>query len=282
MSSLNVKFSSVVKTGFLFLVLFYPAAGFGQCHKGKVMSSESENGIGFVSIGIIGKNVGTVSDKDGNFSITISDNYDNDSLRFSMIGFEPRCMTVKEFKQEPEKTIYLKPRLTVLDEVKIGYYKPKKIRLGDPVPENYLRSGFDCNDLGSEMGIIVDTRKKVRLENINLNVAACTFDSVIYRLNIYRCEGRDLYTNILKRPIYISFRRDEIADVLTFDLSDYSIIIEGNNLITLELFKDLGEGRLLFNTQFFAGSTLHRKTSEGTWTNAPGAIGIYLNSYEIR
>lgn len=279
---MNLRFSSAARTGFLFFILFIPAAGFGQCHKGKVMSSESENGIGYVSIGIVGKNVGTVSDKDGNFSITINDGYDNDTLRFSMIGFEPRCLTVKEFKQDPVKNIYLKPRLTMLDEVKISYCKPKKIRLGEPVPEDYLKSGFDCNELGSEMGIIVETRKKVRLENLNLSVAACTYDSVIYRLNIYRCEGKDLYTNILNKPVYISFRRDAIGNVMTFDLSDYSIIVEGDILITLELFRDLGEGKLLFNTQFFAGSTLHRKTSEGTWTNSPGAIGMYLDSYELR
>jgi len=49
-----------------------------------------------------------------------------------------------------------------------------------------------------------------------------------------------------------------------------------------KLYKDLGEGRLLFHTEFFAGTTYHRKTSQGTWTEAPGVIGMYLHGLLIR
>ena len=141
---------------------------------------------------------------------------------------------------------------------------------------------FGNNELGSEMGIKIDVSKKVRLKDINLNVAICTFDSVTYRLNIYQSDCNKGYENILKEPIYISFTKDKIDKVLSFDLSEYSIIIEGNVLVALELYKELGEGRLLFQTQFFTGSTYHRKTCEGNWSQVPGAIGMYLNSNEIR
>jgi hypothetical protein len=53
-------------------------------------------------------------------------------------------------------------------------------------------------------------------------------------------------------------------------------------LITLELYKDLGEGRLLFYTQFFTGLTYHKKTSEGKWTKAPGEVGMYLHGELIK
>jgi hypothetical protein len=113
-------------------------------------------------------------------------------------------------------------------------------------------------------------------------VAICTFDSVTYRLNIYQSVNQAEYKNILTEPIYISFSRDKINKVLTFDLSKYSIIIEGDVLITLELYKDLGEGKLLFRTEFFTGITYHKKTSEGNWTESPGVIGMYLNGQLIK
>ena len=267
-----------IKAGLLLFVLFIPGLVFSQPIKGKVYSSETNSGLGFVNIGVIGKNVGTVSDEFGNFTITLGDTYDTDTLRFSMIGYESKTFLVGQFKEDTIKNVYLNPRLYNLQEVKVIYRKTKEILIGTPVTSNDLRSGFGYNDLGSEMGIKVDVRKEVKLKDINLNVAICTFDSVTYRLNIYQSEDQTEYKNILTEPIYISFSKDKINKVITFDLRKYSIMIEGNVLITLELYKDLGEGSLLFHTQFFTGSTYHRKTSEGKWTVASGVIGMYLYS----
>jgi hypothetical protein len=271
-----------IKKGLALFVLFVPILLFSQPQKGEVLSSETNSGIGFVNIGIIGKNIGTVSDELGNFMIDIDKIYDNDSLRFSMIGYESKSFLVGHFKENSNKNVYLNPRSYNLQEVKVIYRKPKEIRLGYPVTSNDLRSGFAYNDLGSELGIMVHARGQVKLNDINLNVAICTYDSVTYRLNIYQAEDQTEYKNILTKPIYVSFSKDKINNVITVDLSKYSIVIEGNILITLELYKDLGEGRLLFHTEFFTGTTYHRKTSEGKWTEAPGVIGMYLHGQVIR
>ena len=132
------------------------------------------------------------------------------------------------------------------------------------------------------MGIKVNARNQVVLKEININVATCTFDSVIYRINIYQVVNKTEYKNILIEPIYISFSKDKIAKVITLNLRKYSIVIEGEVLISLELFKDLGEGRLLFHTQYFTGTTYHRKTSQGKWTESPGAIGMYLYAQTLK
>lgn len=271
-----------IRAGLILLLMCSSLAASGQCQKGKVLSSETRTGIGFASVGIVGKNVGTVSDREGNFTLDIDEIYDEDSLRFSMIGYYPKSVKVGQYKQNPLKDIFLVPLSYVLREVKVVYNKPVKKRLGVPVNEDFVRSGFGSNDLGSELGIEVNARRKVKLKDINFNVSKCTYDSVTYRVNIYRISDDKCYENILTEPIYISFTKDDINQTLSFDLSRYSIIVEGNILVALELYKDLGEGKLLFNTQYFTGSTFHRKTSEGTWTKSPGVIGMYLNSHEIR
>ncbi|MGD0755481.1 MAG: carboxypeptidase-like regulatory domain-containing protein [Bacteroidales bacterium] len=271
-----------LKGGLSFLLLFIPAVAFGQTYKGKVLSGETKSGIGFVNIGIIGKNVGTVADKLGYFSIVLDDIYNNDSVRFSMIGYESKSYLVRYFRENSIKTVYLNPKSYYLTEVKIFYHRTKEIMLGTPVTSDALKSGFEDNTLGSELGIMVDTKGQVKLEDINLNVSTCTYDSVTYRLNIYKTVDNVEYKNILTEPIYISFTKDEIRNVITYDLRKYSILIEGDVLITLELYKDLGEGRLLFYTQFFTGLTWHKKTSEGRWTKAPGVIGMYLHGQLIK
>jgi hypothetical protein len=270
-----------LKTGLLFFILFSPGIVFCQSYKGMVLTNDTRRGIGFVNVGIIGKNVGTVTDQLGNFSLIIDSRYDNDSLRFSLIGYEPKSYLVKDYRENSVKEILLKPKMYNLSEVKVTYHRARGIRLGVPVESNQLKSGFSDNELGSEMGVKIETSGRVRLEDINLNVATCTYDSVTYRLNIYQCLDDDEYKNILQKPIYLSFSKDEINQPITVDLKKYSIFIDGDVLITLEIYKDLGEGRLLFHTQFFTGTTYHRKTSEGKWTEAPGLIGMYLHGQLI-
>lgn len=270
------------KAELLFFVLFISGPIFSQSQKGKVLSSETNSEIGFVSIGIIGKNIGTVSDEFGNFTINLDNIYDNDSLRFSMIGYESKSFLVRQFKEDSIKNVYLNPKLYDLPELKVIYRRTRDITLGTSVISNILNSGFAYNNLGSELGIKVHTRGRVNLKDINLNVGICTFDSVTYRLNIYQSVNQTEYKNILTEPIYISFSKDKINKALTFDLRKYSIIIEGDVLIALELYKDLGEGRLLFHTQFFTGSTYHRKASEGKWAEASGVIGMYLHGQLIK
>jgi hypothetical protein len=273
----------IIKSGLLF-VLFIPEVTFSQSQKGKVLSIETNSGIGYVNIGVIGKNIGTVSDETGNFTLTLDNIYDNDSLRFSMIGYQSKSFLVRQFKADSIKNVYLKTRYYSLQdvEVKVIYRKPRAIRLGTEVLSNYLRSGFAYNDLGSELGIKIRVKRQVRLKDINLNVAICTYDSVTYRLNIYQTDNQIDYKNILTIPIYISFTKDKINEVITCDLRKYSIIIGGTVLIALELYKDLGDGRLLFHTEFFTGSTYHRKASDGKWVEAAGVIGMYLHGQLIR
>jgi hypothetical protein len=254
----------------------------GQPQTGTVFSSKTNAGIGYVNIGIIGRNVGTVSDDSGRFTLNINKIYDNDSLRFSMIGYQPRSFLVSQFRGNPVKDVYLTPRTYDLQEVKIVYTRPRKIILGTEVTSDYPRSGFELNDLGSELGIRVNVRKPVKLISLNLNIAVCTYDSVTYRLNIYESDDKGEDKNILTEPVYISFSKDKIGEVLTFDLRKYSIIIKHDGLIALELYRNMGKGELLFHATFFTGFTFHKTTSEGSWAKSPGEIGMYLNGLIIK
>jgi hypothetical protein len=270
-----------IKTGLLIFALLLPGLIFSQSQSGKVLSNDTKTGIAFVNVGIIGKNIGTVTDVSGNFTIILDKTNDKDSLRFSMIGYESKVFLVGQFRENSIREVFLVPRAYYLTEVKVFSHRTHQVRLGTPVTSAALKSGFASNDLGSELGIKVYARKKVLLKEININVATCTFDTVVYRINIYQVLNKMEFKNILIEPIYISFSKDKIGKVISLDLRKYSILIEGDVLVSLELFKDLGEGRLLFNTQYFTSTTYHRKTSQGKWTESSGAIGMYLYAQTI-
>ena len=273
-----------IKIVFLFFVLFSSGQGYSQSLKGTVLSNSTQTGIGFVNVVIVGKNSGTVSDIDGNFNLEHVNIINSDSLRFSFIGYESKTLSVLQFSEDSTKKVFLDLKVYKLLEVSVIHKKGRKTKeiiIGTPVYSNDLRSGFQSNDLGSELGIKVYVNHEVLLKDLNLNVATSTFDSVTYRLNIYQSVNQTEFKNILTEPIYISFSKDKIKKVITFDLSKYSIIVKGNIIIALELFKDLGEGSLLFHTEFFTGTTYHRKTIDGNWAKSPGVIGMYLNGQKI-
>jgi len=279
---MKLYISRFIDKGILLLMLFIPGLVFSQYGTGKVFSSETNEGIGFVNIGIIGKDVGTVSDEHGNYKISLDNIEVNDTLRFSMIGYKSKTFAAGYFIEDSVRNVFLEPLIYNLQEVEVLYHKPFEIRIGTSVTTDVLRSGFASNDLGSELGIKVNVRRRMKLKDLHLNVAVCTVDSVTYRLNIYQSENGTDYKNILTKPIYISFTKDEIKNLLTFDLREYSIIIEGNVIIALELYKDLGEDRLLFRTEFFTGYTWHRKSSEDKWAESAGVIGLYLHGQTLK
>jgi hypothetical protein len=273
--------NQLIKTVLIFSVLLFPELVFSQSHIGRIFSIKTNQGIGYVDVGIKGKNIGTVSDDQGNFSINLDRVDENDSIRFSMIGFESRTFQVGKFRQDSSRFIYLNPKLYDLVEVKVIYHKPRIVLIGTEVNSG-LSSGFGHNFLGSEFGIKVNVKRPVRLLDLNLNVASCTFDTVTYRLNIYQSTNNSGYKNILTKPIYIFFTKDKIKKPVTFDLSKYSIIVEGDVYIALELFRDFGEGKLFYFTDPLEGATYNRRTIEGSWAVSSGEIGMYLHGQLIQ
>lgn len=275
-------FKYIVITGSLIVFLAISQIASGQSREYRVISEGTTTGIGYVNIGVIGRNIGTVTDESGRFRLDFAELNDNDSLRFSMIGYESGMYTVSRLKSDPSATVILRPRTYELPEMKIVSPRGKDIRLGTPVVSDALRSGFSDNNLGSELGIKVNVKKRLRVKDINLNLGVCTYDSVTYRLNVYKLSEDESWENILTKPIYISFTKTDISKPVTLDLKDYYIFLEGQIIITLELYRELGEGKLLFLTQFFTGTTYHRKSKEGTWTQSPGQIGLYLHGQSYR
>jgi hypothetical protein len=263
------------------LIIVGQAQALSQVVRGRVMSEETGKGIPYVNLGVIGKNHGTVTNVSGSFSIELGEVYDNDSIRFSIIGYAPKTFLVRQFRYDITKNIFLKAVSYNLQEVKVIYHKPRTVKLGEPILYNELRSGFGSNDLGSELGVKIHVRGIVRLKDLKINVAICTYDSVTYRLNIYTMEGKTVCDNILRQQVYFSFSKKDINKPVNLDLTPYSIVVEGDILVSLEIYRELGEGKLLFNTTYFTDITYHKKTSEGTWSQSPGKVGISLTGISL-
>ena len=268
-----------IKTIYLICFLWVSLNFYGQdnTYTGFVKNKSNNELLEFVSIGVIGKELGTVSSIKGDYSLEISHEFDQDSIKFSCIGFLPFVMQVAEYKALRNNDIFLEPKDITLKEVIV--FDLKKNILGNRYDKKTLNAGFEKNNKGFECGVLLDINKRTYLQELVCNIAYCTYDSVYYRVNIYKETGKD-FTNILDQPIYF---KEKIGNkkTLSIDLSKYNIMVEGNTLITLEHIIDMRKGHLLFCGSPYEGSTCYyRKKSHSKWKETPIKMAFYVKVLE--
>ena len=245
---------------------------YGQRVVGITLNKGNEMPLSYVNIGIPNKDVGTVSNKEGRFSLVVEKKYDNDSLLFSCIGHEPYYVKVSDLKNGDGR-VYLKEKTYEISEIVVRnrIFKPKTLGVNSEFRR--VTTGFKENKLGYEMGILMKVKKSARIKRININVAYCSYDSIFYRLNIYKVLDKNVFESIVKDPIYIKMAMKNVSQInVTFG---ETIDVDGDILVTLEHVKDFGFGKILFCAGIL-DKTYYRKTSQGVWRTAP--VGIAINA----
>ena len=261
------------------LFVFTFSESIGQTCTGKVLDAETQLPIEYVSIGIIGKDIGTVSDSEGNYSIRPGELSDPDSIRFSCVGYEPFTLNLNALKEEPQRTVLLKPKTLLLDEVVVLPSVFKEKILGNKYAGTMIQGGFSDNKMGYECGVLLKIKKRALLEKFRCNIANCSYDSIFFRINVYKQLGENTFENILDRPIYVYQGINEEKTSIEIDLSFYNLLVSGNTLVTMEHIVDLGEGSLFFSGGLLKGAPCYsRKTSEGNWSKIPIKLGFNVTA----
>ena len=116
-------------------------------------------------------------------------------------------------------------------------------------------------------------KKTAFIKKVNINISNCSYDTIFYRLNIYKANGKNDFENILREPIYIKLPKESVKDEIEIDLQEKNIVVDGNFLVSLEHVKNLGPGNLYFCAGL-SNKTYFRKTSQGKWETAPVGISI--------
>lgn len=240
---------------------------------GSVVNAENNLPIEYVNIGIVGKNIGTISDMNGQFDFSIEPQYLNDSLLFSCVGYESYSMRISDMKEN--NIIHLKEKSFLLNEVIVKSRKFKERVFGITAKKGIGLTGFENNNLGYECGLLMKNKKRAELRSVNINISSCAYDTIFYRLNIYEVKEKNNFENILVEPIYVIASKEDIFNgSIKVDLTGYNVVVNGNFLVTLEHIRDLGNGGLWFPTSL-KQKTYYRKTSQGKWETAP--IGFSLS-----
>ncbi len=207
---------------------------------GKVSNNEQQ-ALQYVSIGIINKTIGTISDKNGNFTLNIRENqFDiNDSLKFSMIGYYSKSFLINEILDIQTLIVILPEKIETISEAVIT---SKRLKVKEKGTKHYLLplgvrlaiSEFPDQNLGSEIGRSFNiNHKNTILENLKFYIYVNNYDTVTFRVNIYSIKNRKPHKNLLSQNIYTEICGKK-TDWITIDLKPYNIYVDDNIIVALE------------------------------------------------
>lgn len=203
--------------------------------KGKVLEKANEKTVSYVNIGVLNSTIGTISNSDGSFSITISAAHLEENLLFSAIGYEIITIAVKSIVPNKEVVIYLNEKVIYLDEVVISAstekMKEKHSWLGHGKRHLMVQGQMfmDSISAGGALALLVEKKDDFDLQFIDkarLFITRNTEPEFKVRVRFLEVDstnnnlpGRDLFNES------IVITSDIKRGWLTFDLSSYNITI---------------------------------------------------------
>ena len=245
----------------------------GQTVEGIVIDSATQDPLPYVHIGVVNKNVGVISRDDGTFRIDLRKAAPEDSLTFSILGYRRQQVPPPEWRQGA-LTMYLSPQTYPLrevlvedsrisDPVKLGRSQPTKITTG--------YSGNGDFGFGGEWGLRINhDGQTYRITDVNFHTRFNTFDSVLFRVNVYDMQDDFPHKSLLPRELWVTSRKRD--KWITKDVTAKQLVIDQDIIVTFEvvrLWRSATGDNALFYTHgkgYEQSDTYHRASSLDRWT----------------
>lgn len=270
---------------FLFVFLLsFTALNAQHIVQGRIIDAFTKEPLPFVNIGVLKKELGTVSNEEGFFFLEVPDLFAKETLRFSMIGFDVRDFQVADLEAIllSNNTLVLAEQTTFLEEVVLTAKKKWDTRVsGNSTTSKLLITGFTSNQLGNEIALFVKVKKTpAYIEGIQFSVVENIYPEVRFRVNVYSSDYRFPDENILKENIFVTLKQSE--GLRSVDLKDYDILVDDDIFISLEwIDEDLGSEGLWFSAGVFGKSIYARSTSQAEWKKQRGlSLGMSVTLRE--
>lgn len=257
---------------------------------GRVVSGNE--GVPYATIGIKGKNIGTVADEHGRFKIDLKiDDIspEQDKVVFSCVGFLDLVLDFKTLKDNSQLMVNLVKNDIALNEVAITPRKVKQKRFGKTgtallTSTTIFTRGEEINDaLGREIGMVLKIDESSWIKDFNVFVTGNQFKKVKFRLQFYDMEG--------ERPVLIPMSKDIIFDVdvrkgwVNVDLKPYNIFIEGKEKVGVtmqwinsEPLDEKSKYFVISGVNTLGSIGLYRAKSESSWTRPKYNLSMYVTA----
>lgn len=265
---------TIISAFITLLIVSYSA--FSQIQiKGFTFNKNDKTAIPYVNIGIVNKNIGSVSDLNGAYNINITSDVYSDSIRFSSLGFKDKCFLVADFVKLQNDTILLNPVTYDIQEVEIISKELKTKRHGDRLRVG-IAGSYGVDMLGHELGILLDFKnKQTIIKNFIFFIAQNNCDSLTFRINIYNLKDSVPFEKILKENLIVTTAIKK--GFVNVNLDKYNLITTENIAITIEWIKNYDVDCVYFRVRpgFSTTPVISKYTSQGMWKKK--SFGIEFN-----
>ncbi len=131
-----------------FILLFsLPAVAQIQALKGRVVDSSTQAGVAYTNIGVEGTFYGTASDAQGFFELKIPEEYKNEKLFFSAVGYQTQMLNISDLMKKDFLKITLAEHTYNIEDVDIAAHSRVLFRVIKTAAKN-VPANFHQGPLG--------------------------------------------------------------------------------------------------------------------------------------
>ena len=267
----------------LFSFLGSGFSGLSQVNiSGRVVASVNEKPLPYVNIGIKNKTLGTISQNNGYFTIQIPEEFINDTLTFSLVGFQKLELRIDTLDPKISQPIKLAEKTTELNEVVISAEKLVERKYGVK-RRNLLIHFSDGMFQGSdvfEIGQLIKLKDaRAQITSVSLYLFGSKRDSATFRINFYAYQDNRPSKRLLEKSI---IQRHPIQEGwLKLDLTNENILLTGNFIVSLEFIPEINEkSEPIYYEVRLGGSSrsFYRRNSLGQWNTPPHHYCMYVTA----
>ena len=207
--------------------------------QGIILDQEDNQPLIYVSIGVLNKPQGTLTDTMGKFTFRIGQENLADTLQVSMIGYFTKRIAVIDFVENKSKTIKLTVKITELAEVVVSNGRTKTEVIGRQKSGKFVQVSIHNKTsvdetIGSEMGMRYSTKQKnAILKDINFYISSNNFNFIKFRVNVYAVKNNMPDTLMCAQQVFVTV--DNFKTGWTkFDLEQYHINVGRDFIVTLQ------------------------------------------------
>lgn len=258
--------------------IFLMICGYLNLGAHTVISKTTGEPVIYASVGIVNRNLGTLTDTLGNFSLTVPPECLSDSLRISCVGFTTKTFAVKDFSNIPD-TIRLDDNIIALQEVVV---KPQNIK--HKTAGRKGGGGFIALDVegykAAGQGIAIPLKVKKRAWLIELGFTIVddseTLSQMKFRINIYRKED-DAYILENIEPLYFDYDKKALIDgKFTYTFDEEISLEQDEYYVELEFLENFYNEYFIMKTKPMTGKTRYRYASQSEWKTLSFGAPIYI------
>ncbi|MDR6845613.1 carboxypeptidase-like regulatory domain-containing protein [Flavobacterium granuli] len=278
---------------FLFLAITLNSFSQEKIISGEIKDSENKTYLQYANIGIANKNIGTVSNSNGKFSLKIDEKInENDMVSFSYVGYRTKSIALSKLNLS-NNVIELEPEKKQLEEVVVKFVKPKPKIIGrNSKGLGLMHCNFytyyekDVDDrLSKEVGMKFKLKKDCKINDLNFNITSNEFSSLKFRLNFYKIENGFPTALIVEKDIVFEIK-DEFKGWYSLDLKPYEIYLDKEKediAITIQWVESKKANE---RSKYFGISTAMSATETGFfrekamdgWRKSGQSLSFYLNT----